>query len=230
MLGNIKATDEEKMNNRYKSLLNSSLDSAKTSGSDFKDNPHNSPASGGGYTGPMKSKLMTWTSLLENMDEIAASAAELSADVSPMDTELPADPSDGGDNMEKDILDELNQIFTPVLVMQDFEGEIADKIQEAYAEASVLTERNILKFDDETRMAQLISVCAKLLQKHKNTPAYQTYEKAARLRNQMALQMQNEEYEAAKALAQKYLVKVSTSNNSSVARDAANKLLPETQH
>ncbi len=230
MLERNKATDEEKMNNRYKSLLNSSLGSAKTGGKDVNDNPHNSPGSGT-YTGPMRSNLMKWTKLLEAMDIIATSAQELSAEQSPMDTEIPSDPSEeGGGDMEKEVLDELNQIFTPVLVMQGFEGEIADKIQEAYSEASVLTERNILKFDDETRMAQLISVCAKLLQKHKNTPTYQAYEKAARLRNQMALQMQNEEYEAAKALAQKYLVKVSTTNNSAVARDAATNLLPETQH
>lgn len=230
MLETKKAVDDEKMNSRYKSLLNNSLGSAKVGGKDFKDNPHSNPASNGSYTGPMKGRLMNWTKLLEAMDEVAASATELSDSGSIMDTEIPSDPSDGGGDMEKEILDELNQIFTPVLVMQGFEGDIADKVQEECAEASVLTERNIIKFDDETRMAQLISVCAKLLQKHKNTPAYQTYAKAALLKRQMELQMQNEEYNAAKALAQKYLVKVSMTNNSAVARDAAISLLPETQH
>ena len=56
------------------------------------------------------------------------------------------------------------------------------------------------------------------------------YRKAAEVRNNMKLNIQKQEYEAAKALAQKFLVKVSTTNNSSVARQAANELLPETQH
>jgi hypothetical protein len=91
-------------------------------------------------------------------------------------------------------------------------------------------EKNIIKFDDETRMAQLIAVCALLIARKKNSEKYQTYQKAATIKNKMKLEIQKDEYDAAKTLAQKYLVNVSTTNNSSVARDAANKLLPETQH
>ena len=130
----------------------------------------------------------------------------------------------------KDLLEELNQIFTPILVMQSLEGNMADKINEAFSEASVLMEKNIIKFDDETRMAQLISICALLIARKKNSEKYQAYQKAATIKNKMKIEIQKDEYDEAKALAQKYLVNVSTTNNSSVARDAANNLLPETQH
>ena len=96
--------------------------------------------------------------------------------------------------------------------------------------ASVLTEQNIISFDNATRMAQLISKCAILLQQQKNTEQYRMYAKAAAIRNKMKLEMQKTEYDNAKALAQKYLVMVSTKNSSPIARDAANALLPETQH
>jgi len=56
------------------------------------------------------------------------------------------------------------------------------------------------------------------------------FKKASEIRNNMKLQIQKNEYAAAQALAQKFLVKVSTTNNSSVARNAANDLLPETNH
>ena len=45
----------------------------------------------------------------------------------------------------------------------------------------------------------------------------------------MKLEIQKDEYDEAKELAQKYLVNVATSNNSSVARNAAQSLLPQTQ-
>lgn len=135
-----------------------------------------------------------------------------------------------GEDSEKELLDQLNQIFTPILVMQKYEGDMSDKIQESLSEASVLTEQNLIKWDDATRMAQLISTCALLIARQKNTEKYQMYQKAATIRNKMKLDIQKDEYEAAKDLAQKFLVKVSTTNNSSVARDAATDLLPETQH
>ena len=125
---------------------------------------------------------------------------------------------------------ELNKLFTPILVMQGFEGSIADQINEAFSEASVLTEKNMISFDNKTRMAQLISVCALLIARQKNSEKYQLYKKAAIIKNKMKLDIQKEEYDRAQALAQKFLVKVSTTNNSSIARDAANNLLPETQH
>jgi hypothetical protein len=79
-------------------------------------------------------------------------------------------------------------------------------------------------------MAQLISVCSLLIARQKNTKEYQMYKKAADIKNNMKLEIQKREYSAASDLAQKFLVKVSTTNNSSIARKSASDLLPETQH
>lgn len=219
--------DEEKINSHFKSLLDDSLDSMDSSGEDIKDNPRRTVFGKTSGTLMNNDGLMSYTDILESMDRIFEAIDEIdaNADIASM----PVISDNGGDN-EKELLAELNQLFTPVLVSQALEGEISDKIQESYSEASVLTEKNVIKFDDETRMSQLISLCALLLQKKKNTEKYQIYKKAALLRNQMKLAMQKEEYDAARTLAQKYLVNVATTNNSSVARDAANKLLPATQH
>ena len=175
--------------------------------------------------------VMTWSQMLESIDEITTSINNQPDNIedTPIEgnlaNEMPTSEVD-----EEDLLNQLNTIFTPILVMQKFEGDVSDKIQDALSEAAVLTEKNIIKFDDATRMAQLISTCALLIARQKKSEKYQMYEKAAKLKNQMKLDIQKEEYDAAKSLAQKFLVKVSTTNNSPVARDAANDLLPETQH
>jgi hypothetical protein len=52
------------------------------------------------------------------------------------------------------------------------------------------------------------------------------FKEAAKTRNRMKLEMQKSEFEAARALATRYLVHVSTSSNSSVARKAAQNMLP----
>ena len=138
--------------------------------------------------------------------------------------------SDGKDVDEDALFKELNTLFTPVLVMQSYEKDIADKANSELSESGILTERNIINFDDESRMAQLIAVCSKLIAKQKNTSAWQMFSKAAQMKKESSLRIQKEEYDEAKTLAQKYLVMVSTSNVNSVARDAANDLLPQTQH
>ena len=127
-------------------------------------------------------------------------------------------------------LDELSKIFTPVLVMQSYEKDIADKSIEEMESANVLTEKTLIKFDDETRMSQLIAVCAKIIAKQKDTESWKLFKKASVLKKEAALNIQKEEYDDAKELAQAYLVSVSTKNPSSVARDAATELLPQTQH
>lgn len=173
---------------------------------------------------------MTFQEMVEAMDDITTS---INADQPIENTQIP--DGDNNENVigaddEQELLDQLNQIFTPILVMQGFESDISDRIQEAFSEASVLMERNIISFDDKSRMAQLISVCALLIAQKKNSPKFDVYKKAAAVRNQMKLEIQKDNYDEAKALAQKFLVKVSTTNNSSFARDAAQDLLPETQH
>lgn len=231
-------TDEEKMNRRHIQNLNRYPDTMNSDGKDVQGIPHTAPAGSGKQAdGPFGGPLMNFTQILEAMEAVTQGLEAMknpppsTGDIedTPID-DAPADTS-GATPDEKAILAELNQIFTPILVMQGFENDInSQKIEESYEQAGVLTERNIIQFDDATRMAQLISTCAILLQKAKNTEKYQTYEKAAQIRNQMKIDMQNEEYDAAKALAQKYLVMVSTTNNSPVARDAATSLLPQTQH
>lgn len=230
--------DDNKINSHYDSLVSNNKKSASVStGEDVKDIPHNKPSSGNSPTGPMNGNLMTWTKMLESMDMLLESISEIqrfeSTDImgdNINDQPLDAATEPAGSVDEQDLLNKLNEIFTPILVMQGFEGDISDKIQEAFEEASLLMERNIISFDSSTRMAQLISVCALLIAQQKNTAKFQMYKKAAAIRNQMKIDIQKDEYDEAKALAQKFLVKVSTTNNSSFARDAANDLLPETQH
>lgn len=164
----------------------------------------------------------TWNKILEAMDDIEA-ATDTATDIS--DTPIEDTPVN-----DKDILEELNKLFTPILVMQGYEAEIADKVNSEISEATVLTEKNMVKFDEPTRMSQLIAVCALLIHKQKNTPEWQTYKKAAAIKNKVKLDIQKQSYDEAKALAQKYLVMVSTTNNSSAARNAAQDLMPETQH
>ena len=165
------------------------------------------------------------------MEQVMTVLCEMEENPDVMDSELDGGPapttSGGGD---EELLNDLNEIFTPILVMQGFEGNVTAKIQEAFSESSVLLEKNIIQFDNSTKMAQLISVCALLIARQKNTQNYQMYKKAAEIRKAMKINIQKDEYAAAQALAQKFLVKVSTTNNSSVARQAANELLPETQH
>lgn len=227
--------DDGKMNSRFQSLLSNNKKSINSDGEDVKDIPHGKPASGQKYEGPMKGGLMTWTQMLESMDDLKdgiddqIKAEENDITNEPISSDDPVAPS-GGEIDEQELLNKLNEIFTPILVMQGLEGKVADKIQEAFSEASVLMERNIIQFDDASRMAQLISVCALLINQQRNTEKYQMYKKAAEIRNKMKLEMQKDVYDEAKTLAQKYLVKVSTTNNSSFARDAADDLLPQTQH
>ena len=225
---NNKPVDEDKMNSNYQKLLNVYKKTVDATGKDVQNISHNPPPSGSNPVGPMKGNLMNWTQMLESMDDVSDSIENINnPEISDTPIEEPVAPVV---NDEDSLLDELNKIFTPILVMQGFEGSIADQVNEAYSEADVLTERNIISFDNQARMAQLIATCALLIHKQRNTEKFQMYKKAAIIKNKMKLDMQKESYDEAKALAQKFLVKVSTTNNSSVARDAANELLPETQH
>lgn len=233
-------TEEEKINKHYQNLLKNYMKAPSQGKMHINSsNPHNSPPEVGHQgTGPMKGHLMNWTQMLEAMDDISTSMESPPDDIAdaPMDASTPPSMDNpdngvsGSPDSEKELLDKLNKIFTPILVMQGYENDIASKVQESFEEADVLTERNIIQFDDATRMSQLIAACAILLQQQKNTENYRMYAKASAIRNQAKINMQKEEYDAAKSLAQKYLVMVSTSNNSPVARDAATALLPETQH
>lgn len=220
--------DENKINSKYQSLLSKSKDTMDSNGEDVKDIPHDKPASTGNNNGDTltKGNLMTFTKILEAMDVIEDALNDLSGDVG-----NDAISSNSSEELNMDeLVEELNKIFTPVLVMQSMEKDISDKANSEISEATVLTERNMISFDDPARMAQLRSVCALIIARKKNTEKWQLFQKAANIKTSAKLDIQKEEYDLAETLAQKYLVKVSTTSNSSVARDAANELLPQTQH
>ena len=215
--------DEDKVNKHMKSLLDDYVDSADADGEDIKNIPHNNPFGNGSYSSMLNGGMMTFASIMESLDAAENSIGNTADDP----TEMPVEQQ--GYN-EDEAIEELKKIFTPVLVMQNFEKDIADKTMAEMESADVLTERSIIQFDDETRMAQLIAVCAKIIAKQKDTEAWQMYKKAAVLKKKAGLEIQKQEYNDAKTLAQKYLVSVSTTNPSSVVRDAATDLLPQTQH
>ena len=216
-----KVIDEEKLNSQYKKLLANNSKSANAPSESIKDNPR-----GHSCTSNDNRDLMSFTQMLESLDDISDSIDSHQNDL--INTNLDNQPTDvSGDD---DLIDQLNKIFTPVLIMQGFENDSEDIIKEALSEASLLTEKSIIKFDDDTRMAQLRAVCALLIARKKNSEKYKMYAKAHEIKRKMKLDIQKEEYDDANTLAQKYLVSVSTTNNSPVARKAANALLPATQH
>ena len=219
--------------NRYKD----SADAAGVTGYGGKvqNIPNKSPSSGNAPdNSPLMSgsDLMSFTQMLETIEEINAGIDYASTDMldEPLGGNIPETLGMGTEGGTQELLETLNEIFTPILVMQGIEGSISEQVMEACSEDNVLLERNVIKFDDSSRMAQLTSVCALLIARQKNSEQYRMYKEAAQIRNSMKLAIQKAEFEAAKALATQYLVKVSTTSNSSVARNAAQNLLPQTQH
>lgn len=154
----------------------------------------------------------------------------IESDIAELDQKDPANEEISKEYDKDAALEELNNLFTPVLVMQNFEKDIADHTISEMESANVLTEKTLIKFDDEARMAQLIAVCAKIIAKQKDTESWKLFKKASALKKEASVRLQKEEYDDAKELAQSYLVSVSTKNPSSVARSAATELLPQTQH
>lgn len=228
------AVEEDKINSHYSQLLaQHRKPEAHPNKNVMQDQAHEKPpAAGHTPEGPFGNKRMHYSKLLQYLEaagaELAAIEQEEEDDLSTAPMGMPPEQSTSLDHT--DLLDELNQLFTPVLIMQGFENDIADQAESNFAEAALLTEKNTIKFDDSTRMAQLIAVCARLLGRKKQTDLWKTFEKASMVARQADLDMQRAEYDEAKILAQQYLVKVSTTNNSSVARKAASDLLPLTQH
>lgn len=206
-------------------------------GKDVKSNPNNPGAVPGGTpTGEFSGDMMDFTfdnmgSFLEALNKMAESMDGL--ETSLMDAPLTEEPAPtigvGGDNTQE-LLETLNQIYTPILIMQSFEPDVAGQIQEAFSEANLLTERNIIKFDESARMAQLQSVCALVLARQRQMPQYKAFESASSMARKLKLEIQKSLFAEAKALATQYLVKVSTTTTSAAARDSAQRLMPETQH
>lgn len=125
------------------------------------------------------------------------------------------------------VMDELKKIYTPVLIMQNYETkESCNQMKESFSQANVLTEQNIIKFDNETKVAQLLSVCSLLLARKKNSEKWQAFKKAAALQKKMKIEIQKEEAAAAKQLARKFLDETASGDNEDAKASAA-KLLPE---
>ena len=77
---------------------------------------------------------LNWKQLLEAMDDVAASVdngPENAEDINdaPIEPETAKAPLD-----EKELLEELNKLFTPVLVMQGYQSDIADKVNAEISE------------------------------------------------------------------------------------------------
>lgn len=165
---------------------------------------------------------------LKEAEEIDIQNAEIEDDgIEETEIDEPMIPDNTGlldDSNDDDLIEELNRIYTPILITQQIEGDLSSQIIEACDNESILTERNIIKFDKDARLAQLISVASKLIARKKNTPAFQAYLSASKIKKDAALRIQEEEHAQAVALANKYLQRVSVNGTSSLARDAANDL------
>lgn len=219
-------TNDSKMNSQYQKLTQQMKQSASAKSDDVKDNPNKIPVTVTSTEGPM-GHVSDYTKLLESLDTVSAGLDNINND--PMNDQVGTNTDSSSVNQDE-LINELNRLFTPVLIMQGFENDSSDQIKEVLSESGLLTEKSVIQFDNDTRMAQLIAICARLIQKQKNTENYQLFAKANKIKKQADLNMQKDEYDTAKKLAQDYLKKVSVENNSPVARDAANALLPATQH
>jgi len=135
-------------------------------------------------------------------------------------------PSNQPNSMMGDakLLEEINAIYTPILVSQELDHDIQGRIQEACSKENVLVESNLVKFDADTRKAQLISLCSLLIARQANSPDYQAYKQASNVRKAMKLKIQKDNYAGAVALADKYLQNLSATGTSSVVRSAATDL------
>jgi len=212
--GPFKPVDEDKMNKKMKSDLDDFVDIIDCALDDVKENK--------------KGTSSASNRIVESLDKILNTMKAISINESDnLDNTLVAEDSV---NDDKDLLERLNKLYTPTLISQKFENDIADNANNEIQNSGNLSKRTLINFDKKTRVAQLISACAMLIAEKKNSPKWQALLKADAIKNQTKLDIQREEYNNAIALAQRYLIMVSTTNNSSVARDAAQELIPETQH
>lgn len=169
-----------------------------------------------------KSKMQI---LLEQMDELSGNiTAQYASGDNFADSKL--DDESINEAIDDELMSDLNTVFTPILIMQSLEGNVEDKVKEELSGGNLLSERNCIKFSNKDRMMQLLSICALLIARKNNSEKFQMYKKAMEVVKSTKLEIQKSEYAAARVLAQKYLVKVATASESSVARKAANELLP----
>lgn len=120
---------------------------------------------------------------------------------------------------EEELFNQLNKLFLPVVRMQDAE--------EPVQESTVVMEKNVFRLDDASKVAQLLSLCAMLIARAKDTEAYKTYIRASEERRNAKIDIQNAEASEARALATKYLNTLSANDDDEGARAVGVSLLKE---
>ena len=124
-----------------------------------------------------------------------------------------------------DLIEQLNKIYTPILITQELESSISEQIIEECSNENVLLERNIIKFDNDTRFAQLVGICALLIARRKNNQEYNVFKEASKTKKQMKIRIQKMEHDDATELAKQYLYKISTTSKMSGLRKSAEELM-----
>lgn len=156
-----------------------------------------------------------------------------SDDSEPADMEVEDDDSDESGDYGLDsndvnidgVMDELKQMYTPILIMNNFNESDAQQMQESMSNARVLTEANMLKFEPDTQAKQLISVTALLIARSKKSEKYDAFVKAYKLVKKLKAEILREEESSAKELARKFLQETIDSNSNEDATASAQKLI-----
>ena len=120
---------------------------------------------------------------------------------------------------EEELFAQLNKLFLPVVRMQDAEQPVQ--------ESTVVMEKNVFRLDDASKVAQLLSLCAMLIARAKDTEAYKTYIRASEERRNAKIDIQNAEASEARALAAKYLNTLSANDDDEGTRAVGVSLLKE---
>lgn len=132
-----------------------------------------------------------------------------------------------GDVANATVMQSLEQIYTPILIAQSFQtGETKDQIQEHVSNLGLLTESNMIKFDNETKLAQLKSVCALLLSREEKSEKFKAFVKSYQLTKKLKMEIMKEKESEATELARQYLQKLSSGSNEQ-AGQAATELLAD---
>ena len=151
------------------------------------------------------------------------------------ESEEPSSDSDEDDTAEygldasntdsNGVLDELKQLYTPILIAQNYTSDDdAKDMQESMSNANCLTESNMVKFDPETQASNLIQVASLLIARSKKSEKYDAFIKAYQLVKKLKSEIRKEEEGAAKELAKQYLQQMVDGDNED-ASASATKLL-----
>lgn len=145
---------------------------------------------------------------------------EIDEDVPPSEEPAEDDVTETESNVsEEELFNQLNKLFLPVVRMQDAEQPVQ--------ESAIVMEKNVFYLDDETKVAQLLSLCAMLIARAKDTEAYKTYIRASEERRNAKIDIQNAEASEARVLATKYLNTLSANSDDEGARAIGVSLLKE---